>query len=65
MVRPMATQQMDAGDLDVGLLRTFLTLVSSGSFGKTAASIDKPSRSPSFLFLGLIKKFDWTVGTAR
>jgi hypothetical protein len=32
---------MDAGDLDLGLLRTFLTLVRLGSLGKTAASIDK------------------------
>ena len=51
----MATHRMAAGDLDLGLLRTFLTLVSSGSLGKTAASIDKTQSAVSQQMLRLEK----------
>jgi Bacterial regulatory helix-turn-helix protein, lysR family len=55
MVEPMATHRMGAGDLDLGLLRTFLTLVGSGSLGKTAASIDKTQSAVSQQMLRLEK----------
>jgi DNA-binding transcriptional LysR family regulator len=55
IVEPMATHRMAAGDLDPGLLRTFLTLVSSGSLGKTAASIDKTQSAVSQQMLRLEK----------
>ena len=51
----MATHRMDAGDLDVGLLRTFLILVSSRSLGKTAALIDKTQSAVSQQMLRLEK----------
>ena len=37
----MSTQPMEAGDLELSLLRTFLAVVGCGSLGKTAAAIDK------------------------
>jgi len=55
IVEPMATHRMAASDLDLGLLRTFLTLVSSGSLGKTAASIDKTQSAVSQQMLRLEK----------
>jgi len=51
----MATHRKAAGDLDLALLRTFLTLVSSGSLGKTAASIDKTQSAVSQQMLRLEK----------
>ena len=55
MVGLMARHRMDAGDLDLGLLRTFLTLVSSGSLGKTGPAIGKTQSAVSQQMLRLEK----------
>lgn len=51
----MATQQIESGDLDLGLLRTFLAVVDCGSLGKTAAVVDKTQSAVSQQMLRLEK----------
>src|SRR5208337_1624215 len=47
--------QMEADNLDVGLLRTFLALVEHGSMGKTAVAVDKTQPAISQQMLRLEK----------
>ena len=51
----MSTQPMDTGDLELGLLRTFLAAVDCGSLRKTAAAIDKTQPAVSAQMLRLEK----------
>jgi len=51
----MSTQPMEAGYLELGLLRTFLAVVDCGSLGKTAATIDKTQPAVSQQMLRLEK----------
>jgi len=51
----LAIRQMESGDLDLGLLRTFLAVVDCGSLGKTAAAIDKTQSAVSQQMLRLEK----------
>lgn len=51
----MSTQPMEAGDLELGLLRTFLAVVDCGTLRKTAAAIDKTQPAVSHQMLRLEK----------
>src|SRR5271157_2331263 len=51
----MSTQPMETGDLELGLLRTFLVAVDCGSLRKTAAAIDKTQPAVSHQMLRLEK----------
>ena len=51
----MSTQPMETGDLELGLLRTFLAAVDCGSLRKTAAAIDKTQPAVSHQMLRLEK----------
>jgi len=51
----MSTQPMGAGDLELGLLRTFLAVVDCGSLGKTATTIDRTQPAVSQQMIRLEK----------